>query len=288
MSDLITVKAGGRNLSIQGRVEKYLQLYDGWDAETGAQWKVAKDLPRGSLCIDAGANIGLNAITLAALRPDLSIIAIEPVPDNCNSLRRNVQANQLENVEVIQAALGDSVGAVRMTDNGPWSVVQEDAVLEVPLMKLDQYADQPVAFVKVDTEGYEPCVFAGARGLFSKQKPLVFAEFNAWALLLHHYDPMVFSKAIWASFDVLGMYFQDNLVAPATDELSIIGANITAHGSVTDLLLRPAAHMLALEEMVYSPEVLRIRRDNEALRASTSWRVTAPMRWLKGRAMHSK
>jgi FkbM family methyltransferase len=281
VSKLITIKAGGRNLSIQGAVEKYLQGFDGWDAEIGAHWKVVKDLPQGSLCIDAGANIGIIAVTLAALRPDLRIIAIEPVPDNCNSLRRNVHANELKNVEVIQAALGDRAGTVRMKEDGPWSVVQADAVLEIPVMTLDQYANQPVAFVKVDTEGYEPNVFAGARELFSKQKPLVFAEFNAWALLLHHYDPMVFSKAIWASFDVLGMYFQDKLVAPATNELSIIGANITAHGSVTDLLLRPRARMPALEEMVYPTEVLRIRRDNEALRASTSWRVTAPLRWLR-------
>ena len=91
--------------SIQGAVEKYLQGFDGWDAESGVHWKVVKDLPQGSLCIDAGANIGIVAVTLAALRPDLRIIAIEPVPDNCNSPRRNVQANELENVEVIQAAL---------------------------------------------------------------------------------------------------------------------------------------------------------------------------------------
>ena len=155
-------------------------------------------------------------------------------------------------------------------------------------MTLDQYADRPVAFVKVDTEGYEPHVFAGARELFAKQKPLVFAEFNAWALLLHHYDPMVFSKAIWASFDVLGMYFQDNFVAPGTGELSIIGANITAHGSVTDLLLRPTARMPALEEMIYPPEVLRIRRDNEALRASNSWRATAPLRWVRRRGSRAR
>jgi FkbM family methyltransferase len=281
VSKLITVKAGGRNLSIQGTSEKYLQWFDGWDAEIGAHWKVVKDLPQGSLCIDAGANIGIIAVTLGALRPDLRIIAIEPVPDNCNDLRRNVQANKLENVEVIQAALGECVGAIRMKEDGPWSLVQADAVLEIPVMMLDQYADQPVAFVKVDTEGYEPNVFAGARELFAKQKPLVFAEFNAWALLLHHYDPMVFSKAIWASFDVLGMYFQDNLMAPVTDDLGIVRANITAHGSVTDLLLRPKARLPALEEMIYPMELLRIRRDNDALRASASWRVTAPLRWIR-------
>ena len=31
VSKLITIKAGGRNLSIQGTFENYLQWYDGWD-----------------------------------------------------------------------------------------------------------------------------------------------------------------------------------------------------------------------------------------------------------------
>jgi FkbM family methyltransferase len=265
MAKQITVQAGGRNLTFYGTFENYLKWYDGWDSAIGAHSKVTADLPQGSLCIDAGANIGIVSLTLAAQRPDLKIIAIEPIPDNVNNLRKNVQVNGIENVEVVQAAVSDVAGTLNMTDNGPWSAVQAGAGLVVPCITLDQYADRPVAFVKIDTEGYEPHVLAGGRKLFDRQKPLAFVEFNSWFLMLHHYDPIVFSRALWSSFDVLGMYYQENLVAPAVNELSIVHDNITAHGSVTDLLLRPKSRIPELDEMIYAPEFVKLRR---ALRTS--------------------
>lgn len=256
----VSLVANARTLSIEGAHDAYLKWYDGWNADIGSVYKVAKDLPRGSLCIDAGANVGIMAISLAVQRPDFHIIAIEPVPSNATFLRRNIAANSITNVDVIEAALSDSSGSLPMTDNGPWSAVQAGQALHVRAIELDDLIDRAPAFVKIDTEGYEPYVFAGGRDLFIKHKPLVHAEFNTWFLLLHHFDPIQFASAIWTSFDVLETYYQENEDGAPKDPLSIVANNITRHGSVSDLLLRPRSPVPDVEMMIYSPDTLALRR----------------------------
>ena len=264
----ITVRVAGRALNIAGTFDQYLKWYDNWDGEIGAHIKVSDQIAPGSVCIDAGANIGLLACTLAAKRPDLKIIAIEPVPDNFNNLQRNVQVNGIENVELIQAAVGEKPGTVTMSDNGPWSAVMDKGAIEVPCIQLDQFKDQQIGFVKIDTEGYEPQVLAGARELFMARRPLVFMEFNAWFLLLHNFNPIMFSRALWESFYILEMYCDENLVTPARDGLSIIHDNITAHKSVTDILMLPKRPVPDVDTMIYAPEVVALKHELEALRAT--------------------
>jgi FkbM family methyltransferase len=256
----ITITANGRQLTFTGTHDTYLKWYSGWDAGIGSVYKAAKDIPQGSLCIDAGANIGIMAIRFAVQRPDCYIIAIEPVPDNAECLRHNVKTNSIANVEVIEAAVSDRHGVLPMTNNGPWSSVWDGSPLQVRAIILDDFIDRKVAFVKIDTEGYEPHVFAGARRLFAKYKPLIHVEFNTWFLLLHHYDPIEFAKAIWSSCEVLGMYHSENFLPPPADALGIVHDNIAAHGSITDLLLRPRSEIPELGAMIYAPETRALRR----------------------------
>jgi FkbM family methyltransferase len=206
------------------------------------------------------------AITFAVQRPDCHIIAIEPVPDNAECLRRNVKRNSVSNVEVIEAAVSDRGGALPMTNSGPWSYVLAGGPLLVRAITLDDFIDRQVVFVKIDTEGYEPHVLAGARSLFAKYKPLIHAEFNTYTLLLHHYDPIVFAKAIWSSCEVQGMFQLGNFLPPPADALGIVYDNITAHQGVTDLLLRPRSEIPELDAMIYSPEALALHKELAALR----------------------
>ena len=76
-------------------------------------------------------------------------------------------------------------------------------------------------------------------------------EFNAWTLLLHHYDPLTFAAAIWSSFDVLQMFQNERPLPLLADPLAFVHANITQHGCVTDVLLRPKAPIPSLESMVH-------------------------------------
>lgn len=250
-----TITAGGRELTIWGTVPIYLEWHKNWGADHSALYATAKDLPEGSTVLDCGANIGMMACSLAAQRPDLKIVAIEPVPDNVECLTRNVRENGLSNVEIIHAAVSDKPGTVNVNINGPWSVVTERGEATVPAVTLDRFADRNVAYVKIDVEGWEPYVLAGGRKMLAASRPLVFMEWNTWSLTLAHHDPIAFAREIWRAFDVTETYHSEKPQGVPGSAVDIVGDNITKYGSVSDLLMRPKAgvDMPKLEDMIYSP-----------------------------------
>lgn len=75
-------------------------------------------------------------------------------------------------MDVVEAIVGDKPGKFQISNNGPWSSVGDIAhatdMVWSKVVTLDDYADEPVAFLKIDTEGYEPYVFAGAAKLFQR------------------------------------------------------------------------------------------------------------------------
>lgn len=255
-----TITAANRELSICGTIPLYLKWFNGWNADISAIYASTKSLPAGSTVIDVGANIGIMSCSLAVQRPDLSIIAIEPVPPNVECLRRNVAANALKNVQVIHAAASDKPGVVRVNINGPWSAVLEHGEVEVPAVTLDQFIDHKVAFVKIDVEGWEPYVLAGARALMAAYRPSVLMEWNSWSLMNMHHDPIAFSRAIWSAFDVTEMYYEEKPQGAPKSDIDIVHENITKHGSITDILMRPKVDVPvpSLESMIYSPAHLKL------------------------------
>jgi FkbM family methyltransferase len=246
-----TIHANGRRIRLAGKHPQYLEYIDGVNADLGPIARAARDLPSGAICFDVGANIGATAIPLAVQRTDLRIFAFEPVPENASWLRQNIESNRVANVEVVEAAVGSSREPLGITDNGPWSLASPDSPLKVPAVKLDDYADMPVAFVKIDVEGFEPNVIDGARDLFERRRPLVFAEFNSWCLLLQGYNPIAFSRAIYRSCEVLGVYREDSSPAelPGSD-VSIAYQNLVQHNCITDVLWRPRLPFPSFREMV--------------------------------------
>lgn len=243
-----------------GTIPRYLKWYNNWVAEIGANYKIAQDIPRGSLCMDVGANIGITALTFAVQRPDCHVIAFEPVPDNVECLRRNAAANDIRNVEIIPAAVGNSRGTVRMTNDGPWSSVYDSPdAIEVPVVPLDDHRSRLASYVKIDVEGYEPQVLDGARKLFTISQPLVMMEFNTWYLLLHHVDVISFSQAIWDSSEVLGLYCDENFYPPPANSQMIVHENVVNHKSVTDIAFRSVRPLPSLDEMILSPESLKAK-----------------------------
>lgn len=80
-------------------------------------------LARNSRCIDVGANIGYTAVLMSILCPEGHVSCFEPSPRNYAHLERTISKNELTNVELNMAALGDRTGTLRLEEHGPNSHV---------------------------------------------------------------------------------------------------------------------------------------------------------------------
>ncbi|MBB5751891.1 FkbM family methyltransferase [Prosthecomicrobium pneumaticum] len=122
----------------------------------------------GDLFVDVGANVGSYTVLASAVCGARSI-AIEPDPLTAQALRRNVEANRMvDRVTVVEAAVGADEGTVSFTTGHDTTnhVARsgEAGTREVPLRTLDRLlAGEDPLLIKIDVEGYEPSVFAGAR-----------------------------------------------------------------------------------------------------------------------------
>jgi FkbM family methyltransferase len=147
-------------------------------------------LAPGATAIDVGANVGVYTIT-AALRVGTTgrVIAVEPDADYLPRLRANLERNGLGNAEVVVAAAGDADGEVELAiaEDRAFSSIKplvayagSGATRRVRQQRLDSIWDeagQPaVAFVKVDVEGAEVEVIAGAERLLQRCRPALVVE----------------------------------------------------------------------------------------------------------------
>jgi FkbM family methyltransferase len=127
--------------------------------------------------IDVGAHWGVHSLSAATRLPkQVNVLAIEANPQNSARLVSWVRRNNLESeIEVVPKAAGDRVGIAHMRINGSsmGHRIAADGV-HIDMTTLDQVlADRDWLrwrrmLLKVDVEGHEPEVFAGARQLFSK------------------------------------------------------------------------------------------------------------------------
>lgn len=68
--------------------------------------------------LDCGANIGISAIHYKQIFPQAVITSFEPDPRACESLRRNLVANNISDVEVVEKALWTSNGRADFFSEG--------------------------------------------------------------------------------------------------------------------------------------------------------------------------
>ena len=131
----------------------------------------------GGIMLDLGANIGRMSISRAVLGEVTAAYCAEPDPLNYACLARNVIDNGLHGVVLPdQTAIGDRDGVVRLLrtgTSGQFHVVSESSAaasdaIEVPCTTLDNWVARldidldAVTFIKVDVEGFELRVVAGA------------------------------------------------------------------------------------------------------------------------------
>ncbi len=143
-------------------------------------------LREGDGFVDVGANIGAYTV-LAAGAVGARCVSIEPIPGTFGHLRDNINLNGIaERVVAMNIGLGNGRGALRFTAgldtvNHVLAATEADSgTVEVKVEKLDDLLpDFEPAIVKIDVEGYETNVIAGARRVLSRPSLLaVIMELN--------------------------------------------------------------------------------------------------------------
>lgn len=163
--------------------------HDGRYAEDIAALLEAR-VPSEGVVVDVGANIGVVTLLLSDLAADGRVIAFEPGADNLRYLRHNLADRG--NVEVVAAAAAAEDGALRFDENPDYPAgahVTTDAgaaTRVVPCRSLDSWVRERgltrVDVVKIDVEGAEPHVLAGAIETIREFRPLVVVECNVGSL----------------------------------------------------------------------------------------------------------
>jgi len=152
------------------------------------------------IIIDVGANIGWFTILFAQSSRD--VIAIEPRPNNFYYLQKNIETNQLLNVELINSAVSDiegrgivfvlpsagNSGGTHFRSN-PSTLFTNELIQKgyeinhVPIRLIDEIvASRKVALIKIDIEGAEPYALKGALNTLKVSKPIILCEINPTCL----------------------------------------------------------------------------------------------------------
>ena len=143
-------------------------------------------IEEGMNVIDIGANIGITTVTIAKIiGKGGRVFSFEPAPEYFDTLKNNMSANGLENVEVYEQAVTDQVGEVDFYQRGLSSgIVLEEGVkrFEVSTTAIDRFLSEKkierIDLINMDCEGSELLVFKGAKETLQKNKVKIFCEIH--------------------------------------------------------------------------------------------------------------
>lgn len=140
---------------------------------------------RGKCVLDIGSNIGNHGLYLLNECGAGKIYAYEPIKCTYDILKKNFEINGLQDKSVLlNVGVGEKSGSfakilafyegnlggtsIEMNDNG-----------DIPVISIDeQNIEEEIAFIKIDTEGFEKNVIAGARDTIKRNRPFIMIEIS--------------------------------------------------------------------------------------------------------------
>ncbi|MCL4486510.1 MAG: FkbM family methyltransferase [Chloroflexi bacterium] len=130
--------------------------------------------------LDCGSNIGISVLHYKHIFPEAQITAFEPDPQVCQVLRRNLLANDVSEVDIVEAAVWkddsrhwfspDGADAGKIVD---MPMESRDAILVKTVRLADYLSDGTIDFVKMDIEGAEAEVIVDCGGLLKNVRSMV-------------------------------------------------------------------------------------------------------------------
>jgi len=151
----------------------------------------------GSTVIDVGANVGFFTIRFAEWAGEKGcVLAIEPEEANIRRLRHRISRRALDPiVQIIPAAATETPGTVMLAIDpdhpGNHHLAETGAPVEAVTVDslLAERACPPVSLIKIDVQGAEQDVIAGAAKTLETFRPALFVEVDLRALAAMGHSP---------------------------------------------------------------------------------------------------
>jgi FkbM family methyltransferase len=155
----------GRNFYMQYKEEFIYRLY---------HFNAARPDP---LIIDGGSNMGMSILSFKKSYPAARVIGFEPDPNVFRLLEENVRENGLDLVTLVNAGLAATEGCMGFRPDGGsgGQCIAGQGAVTIRTVRLSDYLQEPVDFLKLDIEGLELDVLqeAAAAGRLSQVRELV-------------------------------------------------------------------------------------------------------------------
>ncbi len=150
------------------------------------EWIIKRYVKQGSVAVDVGANLGFLSLCMAERVGYIGkVYSIEPNSNLHPYLKELLYLNAINNVEIVHCACSDEEGTVRFeideSDHSK-SRIGDKGEYQIKAMPLDTILaenDNIISFIKVDVEGHEPSVLAGAIKTLKSHRPTLVFETGA-------------------------------------------------------------------------------------------------------------
>jgi FkbM family methyltransferase len=150
---------------------------------------IVSSLKEGMTFLDVGTNVGYYTLLGArCVGTSGKVVALEPDPEVLAVLRRNIETNMLENVQVVHGAASGTCGRAKLgrarSSSYSTGLYCEDAAtwIEVPRYSLDAVVSEleigAIDLVKLDVEGAELEVIEGMSTILRVNRPMVIMELH--------------------------------------------------------------------------------------------------------------
>jgi FkbM family methyltransferase len=141
-----------------------------------------KIVPPQSTILEVGANIGNHLVYYGLFMQPKRILPIEPNPAAIALLKRNIELNQIGNVDMslLGFGIGEKYGHfdLHVADNANIGAARlmpaHEGAIEV--YPLDAKLQDKVDFIKIDVEWMEMEALRGAAQLIENSRPIIFIE----------------------------------------------------------------------------------------------------------------
>ena len=129
--------------------------------------------------IDVGANVGKYSIFVSKINSNADVFAFEPEKNNYEILRKNLDINKLNKVNLLNTAIGEKNGKSKLylsdENSGRHSmskIERPDNFEIVETKTLDSLFEKNnvINLIKIDAEGFEPEIINGAKNVLLNKK----------------------------------------------------------------------------------------------------------------------